>query len=157
VQCAAIIAPYALFKVKVLMRFALALLMMLSTNAFGLSGGYYFGHSKDKHHFELGLDGEYLGQTGSFITIRMDIRIKKNGYEKATTNICLFIYNPDNHEEDRIECAEDSNSPLSGLIYLRNKKLYRKSHGAIHEMICVKGCTNKAPKTLRQTTEEDNC
>ena len=134
----------------------LALCLWVSGNVFGLSGGYYAGHSLDKHHFELYLDGEFMGQNGDFLTTKPSIRILKNRRDVKTVDNCLFIYNPDNHEQDRIECAEIPNSRLSGVIYLRNK-LYRKRHGEIEEMVCVQRCSNKVPRVLRITFKKDNC
>jgi hypothetical protein len=135
----------------------LALFLSVSGCVFGSSGAYYSGHSLDKYHFALYLDGEFMGQNEAFLTIRPSIRILKHRREVKTVDNCLFIYNPDNHEQDRIECAENSNSRLSGVIYLQNKKLYRKSHGEIAEMVCVQRCSSKVPRVLRLTSEEDNC
>lgn len=139
------------------MKPACLLLLWFSTHAFGAPGTYYDGTTQDKTTFTLYLDGgEFLGPQGAFHAIKTDLHVSRQGREIKTTDSCRFIYNPKDREHDSIACASPAGGRLRGVVYERDKPLYRNSHGAAHDMVCTQHCGPKVPKRLTLTEEEDN-
>ncbi len=140
------------------LRYAACVLALLtSTQAFGSQGSYYAGTSQDTTQLLLYLDGgKFLGQKGAFHTLQTDIRTLQNRREVKTADRCRYIYNPANHAQDRIECAQTVGGRLSGVVYEINQKRFKDSHGEVEEMRCVQRCSRQAPKVLQLVVEEDN-
>ncbi|MFM9899409.1 MAG: hypothetical protein ACKVOT_00180 [Polaromonas sp.] len=131
-----------------------------STSAFGALGAHYLGTSRNEGEFRLYLDGgEFLGRTASFHSIRVAVHQRRKGHPLRALGGCVYRFDDTDRQKDRIECATNKGSPLSGVAYARDPRL--KGAGAdadaLSQLVCVRRCSPQAPLRLTlENAEEDN-
>lgn len=138
---------------------ALALLLAASNAAFAeAETPHYQGFSRDKSsEFRLYLSGgEFLGRKASFHTIKVAAHQLRKGQVLRRLEGCVYHFDDADRSKDRIECAENKTSPLSGVQYARDPKLADGKSGE-EGLVCVRRCGPLVPLRLGlEGADEDN-
>lgn len=128
---------------------AAALASTLCGNAFGAFGAHYLGFSRDRAEFRLYLDGgEFLGQQGAYKAIKVAVHQIPRGRPLRAVAGCVYRFDDTDRRRDRIDCAENPGSPLSGVAY---------TSGEDGSLVCVQRCGPRVPLRLHlEDADEDN-
>lgn len=132
--------------------------LVVSTSAFGALGAHYLGTSRGQGEFRMYLDGgEFLGRTASFHSIRVAVHQIRSGRPPRTLGGCVYRFDEMDRRKDRIECAENKASPLSGVEYARDPKLGEQGASDLSPLVCVRRCSRQVPLRLSlENADEDN-
>lgn len=140
----------------------LALLAAASNCAFAeAETPHYQGFSRDKSsegsEFRFYLSGgEFLGRKASFHTIAVAVQQQRKGRLLRRLEGCVYHFDDADRSKDRIECAENKTSPLSGVQYARDQKL-ADGKGGDEDLVCVRRCGPLVPSRLSlEDADEDN-
>ena len=133
--------------------------LVASTGAIGsFSTPHYLGISRDHSEFRMYLNGgEFLGQIGSLQTITVAVHQLRKGHSLRALEGCVYRFDNKNGLRDRIECAQSTPGPLSGVEYARDLKKPENSVRALAYLVCVRRCGRQVPQRLSlEDAEEDN-
>lgn len=132
--------------------------LVVSSSAFGAFGAHYLGTSRDHSEFRMYLDGgEFLGRTASFYTIGVAVHQLRKGQPLRRLGGCVYRFDDMDRRKDRLECAENKASPLSGVEYAREATHGEKGTVDLTELVCVRRCSRQVPLRLRlESADEDN-
>lgn len=132
-------------------------LLLAGTSAFGSFGAHYLGTSRDAGEFRLYLDGgEFLGRNASFQSIGVTVHQLRQGKSSRTIEGCVYRFDDRDRSKDRIECAETTRAPLSGVVYVRDKAHATGREAEVDPMVCVRRCSPRVPQRLGLEAENDN-